>query len=63
MKPLNTILASLFWDAGNLPFTNEILEYNREKIALREKARGRSIDYETVVGDILAIEEGRLVSK
>ena len=46
---------------GNLPFTNEILEFHKEKIAERERKRGREVDYETVVSDLLAISKGLLV--
>lgn len=38
--------------AGNLPFTKEILEYNREKIAEREKAEGRKMDLNVIAGDL-----------
>jgi methylaspartate mutase epsilon subunit len=46
---------------GNLPFTNEILEFHREKIAEREKVQGRKVDYDTVVSDIVAISRGSLL--
>jgi len=46
---------------GNLPFTNEILEFHKGKIAEREKKRGREVNYETVVSDLLSISRGLLV--
>jgi methylaspartate mutase epsilon subunit len=50
-----------YLDHGNLPFTKDILEFHKEKIAQREKKRGQEIDYETVVSDLLSIAKGILV--
>jgi methylaspartate mutase epsilon subunit len=46
---------------GNLPFTKNILAFHREKIAEREKARGKKLDYETLVSDLFAVSKGVLV--
>jgi methylaspartate mutase epsilon subunit len=46
---------------GNLPFTNEIKDFHAEKIAEREKAQARKVDYDTVVSDIVAISRGSLL--
>jgi methylaspartate mutase epsilon subunit len=46
---------------GNLPFTKEILEFHKEKIAEREKSQGKKVDYDTVVSDIAAISRGSLL--
>jgi methylaspartate mutase epsilon subunit len=46
---------------GNLPFTKEILEFHKEKIAEREKVQGKKIDYDTVVSDIVAMSRGSLL--
>jgi methylaspartate mutase epsilon subunit len=46
---------------GNLPFTKEILEFHKEKIAEREKAQGKKVDYDTVVSDIVAMSRGSLL--
>jgi methylaspartate mutase epsilon subunit len=50
-----------YLDHGNLPFTKEIVQFHREKIAQREKKRGQEVDYETVVSDLLSIAKGILV--
>jgi len=52
-----------YLDHGNLPFSKEILEFHRQKLAEREKAQGRKIDYKNVVDDFLAISRGPLVTK
>jgi methylaspartate mutase epsilon subunit len=46
---------------GNLPFTKEIVEFHEEKIAEREKAQGKKVDYDTVVSDIVAMSRGSLL--
>jgi len=46
---------------GNLPFSKEIVEYHKEKIAERERKRGKKINYETLVSDLLAVSKGFLV--
>jgi methylaspartate mutase epsilon subunit len=48
---------------GNLPFTNEIIEYNKQKIAQREKAQGHPVDYGSVVQDLFSISKGDLVTR
>jgi methylaspartate mutase epsilon subunit len=52
-----------YLDHGNLPFNKEILEFHRQKLAEREKAQGRKIDYKNVVDDFLAISRGPLVTR
>ncbi len=37
---------------GNLPFDKEIIEYNHEKLAERERAEGRKIDLNVIAGDL-----------
>lgn len=48
-------------DHGNLPFTKEIVEFHKQKIAERERVIGRKPDHETIVEDISAISRGFLV--
>ncbi len=53
--------AARYLDHGNLPFGNEILEFHREKIAVREKEINRKVDYEVLINDITAIANGSLL--
>lgn len=46
---------------GNLPFSKDIVDYHREKIAAREIKQGQKINYETLVNDLLAVSRGYLV--
>jgi methylaspartate mutase epsilon subunit len=46
---------------GNLPFTNDILEFQRNKIMEREKKKGKKLDHEILVSDLLAVSKGVLV--
>jgi len=55
--------AMRYFDHGNLPFTNEIVEFHRQKLAERERAQGRKIDYKNVVDDLLSISRGPLVTR
>lgn len=50
-----------YYNIGNLPFTREIVDYNKEKIAEREKRLGKRINYETILHDLLAVSKGYLV--
>ena len=50
-------------DFGNLPLPEEVKEFHREKLAQREKAEGRKMDYETYVQDFWAFSKGQLIGK
>jgi methylaspartate mutase epsilon subunit len=55
--------AMRYLDHGDLPFTREIIDFHKEKLAEREKAQGRKIDYKNVIDDLLAISKGPLVTR
>ncbi|MBN2038571.1 MAG: methylaspartate mutase subunit E [Spirochaetes bacterium] len=46
---------------GNLPFTNEILDYQTSKINDRENKKKKKLDYEDLVSDLMAVSKGFLV--
>ncbi len=46
---------------GNLPFSSDILEFHKAKIGEREKRKGKKLDYETLVSDLMAVSKGVLV--
>ncbi len=48
-------------DHGNLPFSQDIIDFHKEKIAEREKALGRKVGYDTLVADIFALSKGSLL--
>lgn len=50
-----------YFNIGNLPFTKEIADYHKEKIAVREKKLGKKINYEIILQDLLAVSKGVLV--
>jgi methylaspartate mutase epsilon subunit len=52
-----------YLDHGNLPFSKEIIEFHKQKLAEREKAQGRKIDYKNVVDDLMSIARGSLVNR
>jgi len=52
--------ACRYLDFGNLPFTEEIKEFHREKVAEREEAEGRKMDLRVVIEDFWAFSKGRI---
>ena len=50
-------------DCGNLPFTKDIKDFHREKIAQRAKFEGREVSFQMSIDDIYAISKSRLVGR
>ncbi len=50
-------------DFGNLPFSKEVKEFHHTKVAERENAEGKKMDYEAIVQDFWAFSKGQLVGK
>jgi methylaspartate mutase epsilon subunit len=46
----------------NLPFTKDIIEFHKEKIAMRSKKLGREVNFDTIADDISAISAGFFLS-
>jgi methylaspartate mutase epsilon subunit len=46
---------------GNLPLPEEIKDFHREKVAAREKAEGRKMDYHVVIEDFWAFSKGKII--
>ena len=46
-----------YLDHANLPFGQEIQEYNREKLAERERRAGKKLDYEEAIFDITEVSK------
>jgi methylaspartate mutase epsilon subunit len=55
--------AMRYLDHGNLPFSKEIIDFHKEKLAERERAQGRKIDYDNVIDDLMSIARGSLVKR
>ena len=51
------------YEMGNLPFTEDIKEFHRAKIAERAKAEKRNASFQMVIDDVYAISKGRLVGR
>lgn len=52
-----------FFDIGNLPFTQDIIDFHREKMEQRGRAEGRAPSFQMVIDDIYAVSKGRLVGR
>lgn len=50
-------------DTGNLPFTEEIREFHRNKLEERGRQEGRQPSFQMVIDDIYAISKGMLVGR
>ncbi|MCL1965498.1 MAG: methylaspartate mutase subunit E [Firmicutes bacterium] len=50
-------------DTANLPFSESLKAFHREKIAERAKAEKRDVSFQMVIDDIYAISKGRLVGR
>ncbi len=48
---------------GNLPFTQDIIDYHLHKLEERAKFEKREVSFQMVVDDIYAISKGRLVGR
>ncbi len=49
--------ATRYLDYGNLPLPPEVIEYNRQKLAEREKAENRKIDLELMIEDVTSVSK------
>lgn len=50
-------------EIGRLPFTKEMIDFNREMIDERAKAEKRKASFQMVIDDVYAISKGRLVGR
>ena len=50
-------------EMGNLPFTQELKDFHREKIEERANAEKRKASFQMVIDDVYAISKGRLVGR
>ncbi len=53
--------ACRYLEFGNLPFTREIKDFHRAKVAERERAEGRKMDYDVAIADFWAFSKGRII--
>jgi methylaspartate mutase epsilon subunit len=52
--------ACRYLEFGNLPLPEDIKDFHRQKVAEREAAEGRTMDYYAAIDDFWAISRGRL---
>jgi len=48
---------------GNLPFSQSLLDFHKDKIEERAKAENRKASFQMVIDDVYAIGKGRLVGR
>lgn len=64
MMPVRDNLGCVrYLEFGNVPFTEEIKNFNREKLQERAKFEGRDVSFQMVIDDIFAVGKGRLIGR
>src|SRR6056297_940860 len=48
---------------GNLPFTKEIIDFNRRKLEERGRYEKREVDFKMTIDDIYAVSRGKLIGR
>lgn len=52
-----------YFDCGNIPFTKELIEYNRGKLEERGKFENRNVSFQMTIDDIFAVGKGVLIGR
>lgn len=52
-----------YLEFGNVPFTEDIKKFNRERLQERAKFEGRDVSFQLVIDDIFAVGKGRLIGR
>lgn len=64
MMPVRDNLGCVrYLEFGNVPFTEELKNFNREKLQERAKFEGRDVSFQMVIDDIFAVGKGRLIGR
>jgi methylaspartate mutase epsilon subunit len=53
--------ACRYLEFGNLPLPEDVKDFHRQKVAEREKAEGRKMDYHVVIEDFWAFSRGKII--
>lgn len=52
-----------YLEFGNVPFSKEVKDFNRARLAERAKFEGRDVSFQMVIDDIFAVGKGRLIGR
>jgi len=52
-----------YFDCGNVPFTKELIDYNRGKLEERGRYEGRAVSFQMTIDDIFAVGRGVLIGR
>lgn len=52
-----------YLSVGNVPFTKELIEYNKAQLEERGKYEGRPVNFQMTVDDIFAVGKGTLIGR
>ena len=48
---------------GNIPFTKDLLDFNRERLEERGRFEKREVGFQMTVDDIFAVGKGKLIGR
>ena len=48
---------------GNLPFTQDLIDFNKEKLMERGRFENRDVTFQMTVDDIFAVGKGNLIGR
>ena len=52
-----------YFNVGNIPFTQELIDFNRKKLEERAAFEGREVSFQMTVDDIFAVGKGQLIGR
>ena len=52
-----------YFMTGNIPFTKDIIDFNRGKLEERANFENREVSFQMTVDDIFAVGKGKLIGR
>lgn len=52
-----------YFMTGNVPFTKDLIDFNRERLEVRAKVENRKVDFQMTIDDIFAVGKGKLIGR
>ena len=63
MPARDNVGAVRFLEIGNMPFTQDLIDFHRQKLEERAKYEKRAVSFQMVIDDVYAIGKGFLVGR
>ena len=52
-----------FFNTGNLPFGQDLIDFHKKKVYERAKFEGRAVSFQMVIDDVFAVSRGHLIGR